>query len=348
MGGVRIHVQRDPLVPSDSFRLLTYMLALWESERREQEERRVPVGDRRLSPMLPIVFYTGRRAWQRLGSLADLVNAPAELHGYLPRHDSVFFSVTGSDPTAIPLARLREPLLGALAGATPRRLSMAHLRARIPESGLLHRPPSGSVPPFHRPRFRRMSMNRIALSLAACLALTSLLAAEEPPKKDGGGAQPPAMQPPAVPAEMDQCANWVGEWSVDMTTPAGPMGPGGTDKGTYVCRKALKGMAIIGEYASKGSSGEFEGHMVYSFDPAEKKWHVYWIDSWSPGHLSTWVGESKDGTLVVETTESMGGQEMHCRITEHWASKDKVEWKMETEQNGQWSTMMSSIYTRTK
>ena len=92
--------QSDP-DPWMSFRLLTYMLALWESERREQEERRVPVGARRLSPILPIVFYTGRRAWQRLGSLADLVDAPAELHGYLPRHDSVFFSVNGSDPAAL-------------------------------------------------------------------------------------------------------------------------------------------------------------------------------------------------------------------------------------------------------
>lgn len=92
--------QSDP-DPWMSFRLLTYMLALWESERREQEERRVPVGERRLSPVLPIVFYTGRRAWERLGTLADLVDAPTELHGYLPRHDGVFFSVAGADPATL-------------------------------------------------------------------------------------------------------------------------------------------------------------------------------------------------------------------------------------------------------
>ncbi len=129
--------QSDP-DPWMSFRLLTYMLALWESERREQEERRVPVGDRRLSPILPIVFYTGRRAWDRLGTLADLVDAPTELHGYLPRHDSVFFSVTGSDPAALTasgdplgwvllLFRLEDAPVGVLAAAL--RDVFSHLEA---------------------------------------------------------------------------------------------------------------------------------------------------------------------------------------------------------------------------
>ncbi len=80
--------------------------------------------------------------------------------------------------------------------------------------------------------------------------------------------------------------------------------------------------------------GEMEGHAVYTYSAAEKKWHIYWIDSAMAGHMSDWVGEFKDGTLTVETTDDMGGAEMHCRITEHWVGKDKVEWKMEAEQNG--------------
>ncbi len=55
----------DPWMP---FRLLTYMMALWESERRDQEERKVPLGERRLSPILPIVLYTGQRAWGHSGT----------------------------------------------------------------------------------------------------------------------------------------------------------------------------------------------------------------------------------------------------------------------------------------
>lgn len=188
-------------------------------------------------------------------------------------------------------------------------------------------------------------MSRIALSLVALLALSSFLAAEDP-KKDGGGDKPPAMEQPAPPPEMDQCANWVGEFTCEMT---GMGGPGAApDKGTRVTRKALKGMAFIGDCALKGAMGEMEGHIVYTYSEAEKKWHVYWIDSALAGHMSDWVGEFKDGTLTVEATEDMGGEEMHCRITEHWVSKDKVDWKMDVEKEGKWGTMMSATYTRTK
>ncbi|MBI4564967.1 MAG: DUF4351 domain-containing protein [Planctomycetes bacterium] len=49
--------------------------------------------EQRLSPILPIVFYTGRRAWEG-ASLKDIVPAPPELAPFLPVFDSVFFSVT--------------------------------------------------------------------------------------------------------------------------------------------------------------------------------------------------------------------------------------------------------------
>ncbi|MEK7206046.1 MAG: Rpn family recombination-promoting nuclease/putative transposase, partial [candidate division NC10 bacterium] len=84
-----------------AFRLLSYMLALWESERREQEERGVPMADRRLSAILPLVLYTGQRPWERLTSLRDLVDVPAELEAFVPRHDSVFFSVSMADPRTL-------------------------------------------------------------------------------------------------------------------------------------------------------------------------------------------------------------------------------------------------------
>lgn len=86
---------RDPLLP---FRLLFYMVQLWEAERREQEEAKVPDGQQRLSPILPVVVYTGRREWDRLGSLAELCDTPPELGGFLPRFDCVFFNVGTAGP----------------------------------------------------------------------------------------------------------------------------------------------------------------------------------------------------------------------------------------------------------
>lgn len=97
---ILIEHQSDP-DPWMAFRLLSYMQALWESERREQEERGVPLGDRRLSAILPIVLYTGRRSWERLGTLADLMDLPPELDAFVPRHDSVFFGVSTADPRSL-------------------------------------------------------------------------------------------------------------------------------------------------------------------------------------------------------------------------------------------------------
>ncbi len=104
---VLIEHQSDP-DPWMAFRLLSYMLALWESERRDQEDRGVPAGDRRLSAILPIVLYTGKRPWERLCALADLVDLPSELAAFVPRHDSLFFAVSKADPRS--LAAAGDPL----------------------------------------------------------------------------------------------------------------------------------------------------------------------------------------------------------------------------------------------
>ncbi len=89
---------RDPWM---AYRLLKNMFALWESETRAQEDCGVPASERRLSAIVPIVLYTGQRPWERLGSFADLVDVPKELEAFVPRHDSVFFSVSTSDPRTL-------------------------------------------------------------------------------------------------------------------------------------------------------------------------------------------------------------------------------------------------------
>ena len=58
----------DPTMP---FRILSYMLRIWESQRekleftfrRATEERNVPLTKWRFHPILPVVFYTGEQKW---------------------------------------------------------------------------------------------------------------------------------------------------------------------------------------------------------------------------------------------------------------------------------------------
>ncbi|GEM_PF-3649523 len=184
-------------------------------------------------------------------------------------------------------------------------------------------------------------MNRlvlIACMLALVLALPSGLSAQGEEKKEGG--DPAAeMKVPEVPVEMEQLANWVGEWKVVFG------GPGQEpEEGTYVVRKGLMDRAYIGDFKLPG----FEGHAVYSFDSNGKKWHMFWFDCMVSGHVGDWTGEVKDGTLTVEAMEDMGSGPQPMRITEKWEGKDKVNWTMEAKQGDAWGPVMTGTYTRTK
>ena len=57
-------------------RLLSYLVQVWELERREWQRKRIPQGERRLTPIVPVVFYTGTRRWDRVPTVADLMDLP--------------------------------------------------------------------------------------------------------------------------------------------------------------------------------------------------------------------------------------------------------------------------------
>ncbi len=104
----------DRLMP---FRLLLAMVQLWEMERRDQAERKIPEGEQQLSTILPVVFYTGRREWAGPGPLSDLVDVPDELRSFVPKHEVVYLDVarspesrltTGGEPFGWALRLLQE------------------------------------------------------------------------------------------------------------------------------------------------------------------------------------------------------------------------------------------------
>ena len=72
------------------FRVLFYIMLIWDAERRRWETGNVPKRQRRLSPILPIVFYTGERRWQTPLSLDAIMNLPEELSRFVPRFDTLF------------------------------------------------------------------------------------------------------------------------------------------------------------------------------------------------------------------------------------------------------------------
>jgi hypothetical protein len=84
-----------------ALRLLLYLTQLWDLQRREWEDRNVPVSERYLSPVVPVVLYTGAAEWPQPLRLLDLAAGPAELHRFIPAWETLFLNVRGTSPEAL-------------------------------------------------------------------------------------------------------------------------------------------------------------------------------------------------------------------------------------------------------
>ncbi len=79
------------------FRLLSYMVQIWESQRREWETEKLPENERRLQPILPILFYTGDRPWTVPVSLTAIMDVPEILKRFVPSFDTLFLGVKATE-----------------------------------------------------------------------------------------------------------------------------------------------------------------------------------------------------------------------------------------------------------
>ncbi|MDE0084583.1 MAG: Rpn family recombination-promoting nuclease/putative transposase [Candidatus Poribacteria bacterium] len=94
----------DPMM---GFRVLFYMMQIWDFQRRELESNNVPKSVWQLRPIIPIVFYTGEQTWHTPLSLSSLMNLPDILAGFIPKFDTLFLSVKHTD--AAELTRTDHP-----------------------------------------------------------------------------------------------------------------------------------------------------------------------------------------------------------------------------------------------
>jgi hypothetical protein len=99
-------------------RVLEYVVQIYKYQEREWLRRHGSGGGMRLSPVLPVVFYTGTRRWDELGSLSDLVEL-GELFGPL---------VPTLKPLFINLSELSEERLVAVGGFFGRLLHVVQQR----------------------------------------------------------------------------------------------------------------------------------------------------------------------------------------------------------------------------
>lgn len=83
---------------SMGLRVLSYMVQIWMEERRQWEEAKRPQGEWGLTPIMPIVFYTGTGEWRVPLSLTALMDIPEVLTRFVPTFDTLLLDVKATAP----------------------------------------------------------------------------------------------------------------------------------------------------------------------------------------------------------------------------------------------------------
>lgn len=88
----------DPLA---SYRVLRYVIQLFELQVREWMQVHGNTRKLRFDPVLPVIVYTGKRPWPAITPLADLVKGGKLFGAHLPRLDPVFFNLSTAGAKAL-------------------------------------------------------------------------------------------------------------------------------------------------------------------------------------------------------------------------------------------------------
>ena len=106
---IHILIEHQSQVEKDMwFRFLGYMYNLWVAERQQWTAEEVPREQRRLRPILPILFYTGDQPWSALLSPTSVMEVPDVLAPFVPTYEVLVLDVKQTQPTE--LIKSRHPL----------------------------------------------------------------------------------------------------------------------------------------------------------------------------------------------------------------------------------------------
>jgi hypothetical protein len=75
------------------FRILSYMVQIWQLQVRTWQDAKTPVSKWNLHPILPVVFYTGKRKWKTPISLAAMMEMPSLTEAFTPKWETLFLNL---------------------------------------------------------------------------------------------------------------------------------------------------------------------------------------------------------------------------------------------------------------
>src|SRR5262245_29917527 len=152
------------------------------------------------------------------------------------------------------------------------------------------------------------------------------------------------MEMPKPTADHKKLEKLAGIWKGKETMHPSQWEPkGGTAEGVSRMRIALAGFNVITDYEqSRNGKKTFEGHGIYSFDPAQKQVVLHWFDSIGIGReefRGTWTGDV--------LTLSSKAQQGHARLTYDFSKTGVMGARMETSTDGKtWAKMFDAQYQR--
>lgn len=83
--------------PVMGFRVLFYMVQIWDAQRRTWEDNKVPESRWRFRPIIPIVLYSGSGKWTVPIRMDVLMDLPEALRRFVPSFETLFLNVKGKD-----------------------------------------------------------------------------------------------------------------------------------------------------------------------------------------------------------------------------------------------------------
>ncbi len=119
---------------------------------------------------------------------------------------------------------------------------------------------------------------------------------------------------PAVSPEMERLTKmYLGTWDYTETYPKTPVTPnGGVNTGIYTSELGPGGNSLVNRFHSHGPVGDFEGLLIYSWDPKEKAYKYYAFGNDFPGAF-VFTGNFEGDALVFRGEFEAGGAKMALR-----------------------------------
>jgi hypothetical protein len=173
---------------------------------------------------------------------------------------------------------------------------------------------------------------RPALALLSLTLTTSLFAADAP------------MPKPAP--ELKQLAFFIGTWQCKGTQTFG--GPTMHYTGTVTNTWALGGYWLdvhVRQAKSKENPMPLSGNAYLGYDPADKKFEIFWVDNtggFETAEFTGWEGDKLEWTGIAHMgTMTAKGRDIFIK-----SGKNKLTHKGEMEQAGKWVEVMNETCTK--